>query len=306
MRIYIVGSLNMDLVIRAPRVPEAGETLSGEGFMTNPGGKGANQAVAVAKLGGEAYMVGCVGREFGRELTDALRGYGVHADYVRTETDISSGIAVIVVAERDNRIILDAGSNDRTDSALVDRAFADVQAGDYLLVQLEIGLSTVAYALKEAKKRGMVTVLNPAPAARLPQELYAFCDWFMPNQTEAEFYTGIYPSDEESVRRCAEKLGQLGVKNVLITLGTDGSAAVSGGEFRRTDAVPAEAVDTTAAGDTYVGAYVTRLSEGADIDTAMRFASTASALTVTRRGAQCAIPIREEVEAYARERDVSV
>ncbi len=306
MRIYIVGSLNMDLVIRAPRVPEAGETLSGEGFMTNPGGKGANQAVAVAKLGGEAYMVGCVGREFGRELTDALRGYGVHADYVRTETDISSGIAVIVVAERDNRIILDAGSNDRTDSALVDRAFADAQAGDYLLVQLEIGLSTVAYALKEAKKRGMVTVLNPAPAARLPQELYAFCDWFMPNQTEAEFYTGIYPSDEESVRRCAEKLGQLGVKNVLITLGTDGSAAASGGEFRRTDAVPAEAVDTTAAGDTYVGAFVTRLSEGADIDTAMRFASTASALTVTRRGAQCAIPIREEVEAYARERDVSV
>lgn len=306
MRIYIVGSLNMDLVIRAPRVPEAGETLSGEGFMTNPGGKGANQAVAVAKLGGEAYMVGCVGREFGRELTDALRGYGVHADYVRTETDISSGIAVIVVAERDNRIILDAGSNDRTDSALVDRAFADAQAGDYLLVQLEIGLSTVAYALKEAKKRGMVTVLNPAPAARLPQELYAFCDWFMPNQTEAEFYTGIYPSDEESVRRCAEKLGQLGVKNVLITLGTDGSAAVSGGEFRRTDAVPAEAVDTTAAGDTYVGAFVTRLSEGVDIDTAMRFASTASALTVTRRGAQCAIPIREEVEAYARERDVSV
>lgn len=306
MRIYIVGSLNMDLVIRAPRVPEAGETLSGEGFMTNPGGKGANQAVAVAKLGGEAYMVGCVGREFGRELTDALRGYGVHADYVRTETDISSGIAVIVVAERDNRIILDAGSNDRTDSALVDRAFADAQAGDYLLVQLEIGLSTVAYALKEAKKRGMVTVLNPAPAARLPQELYEFCDWFMPNQTEAEFYTGIYPSDEESVRRCAEKLGQLGVKNVLITLGTDGSAAVSGGEFRRTDAVPAEAVDTTAAGDTYVGAFVTRLSEGADIDTAMRFASTASALTVTRRGAQCAIPIREEVEAYARERDVSV
>ena len=128
MRIYIVGSLNMDLVIRAPRVPEAGETLSGEGFMTNPGGKGANQAVAVAKLGGEAYMVGCVGREFGRELTDALRGYGVHADYVRTETDISSGIAVIVVAEGDNRIILDAGSNARTDGELIDRALAGVRA----------------------------------------------------------------------------------------------------------------------------------------------------------------------------------
>lgn len=306
MRIYIVGSLNMDLVIRAPRVPEGGETISGEGFMTNPGGKGANQAVAVAKLGGESYMVGCVGREFGGELTDALKGYGVHADYVRTEPDISSGIAVIVVADGDNRIILDAGSNGRTDNALVDRAFADAKAGDYLLVQLEIGLPTVAYALKEAKKRGMITVLNPAPAAQLPEDLYADCDWFVPNQTEAEFYTGIYPSDEESVRRCAEKLGKLGVRNVLITLGTDGSASVSEGVFRRTDAVPAKAIDTTAAGDTYVGAFVTRLSEGADIETAMRFASTASALTVTRRGAQCAIPVRAEAEKYAKEKGVFV
>ena len=152
----------------------------------------------------------------------------------------------------------------------------------------------------------MVTVLNPAPAARLPQELYAFCDWFMPNQTEAEFYTGIYPSDEESIRRCAEKLQSLGIGNVLITLGTDGSACVSGGVFRRTDAVPAEAVDTTAAGDTYVGAFVTRLSEGADIDTAMRFASTASAVTVTRRGAQCAIPVRAEAERYAAEKGVAI
>lgn len=306
MRIYIVGSLNMDLVIRAPRVPEAGETLSGEGFMTNPGGKGANQAVAVAKLGAEAYMVGCVGREFGSELTDALKRYGVHADYVRTETDISSGIAVIVVAEGDNRIILDAGSNARTDGELIDRALAGARAGDYLLLQLEIGLHAVGHALKAAKAKGMVTVLNPAPAARLPQELYAFCDWFMPNQTEAEFYTGTYPSDEESIRRCAEKLQSLGIGNVLITLGTDGSACVSGGMFRRTDAVPAEAVDTTAAGDTYVGAFVTRLSEGADIDTAMRFASTASAVTVTRRGAQCAIPVRAEAECYAAEKGVEI
>lgn len=306
MRIYIVGSLNMDLVIRAPRVPEGGETLTGEGFMTNPGGKGANQAVAVAKLGGEAYMVGCVGREFGAELLGALGQYGVHTDHVRTEGDVSSGIAVIVVAEGDNRIILDAGSNARTDAALVDRALADAKAGDYLLVQLEIGLPTVAHALKAAKQKGMITVLNPAPAARLSADVYAFCDWFVPNQTEAQFYTGVYPSDEESIRLCAEKLGKLGVGNVLITLGTDGSACVSGGQYYRTDAVRAEAVDTTAAGDTYVGAFVTRLSEGADIATAMRFASTASALTVTRRGAQCAIPVRSEAEAYAAKNGIRV
>ena len=206
MRIYIIGSLNMDLVIRAPRVPEAGETLSGEGFMTNPGGKGANQAVAVAKAGGEAYMVGCVGREFGKELSDALTQYGVHTDYVRAEEDVSSGIAVIVVADGDNRIILDAGSNARADEALVDRALATAQAGDYLLLQLEIPLSTVGYALKRAKERGMITVLNPAPAAKLGKAALACCDWFTPNQTEAQFYTGIFPSDEESIRACAEKL----------------------------------------------------------------------------------------------------
>lgn len=306
MRIYIVGSLNMDLVIRAARVPQGGETILGEGFLSNPGGKGANQAVAVAKLGGEAYMVGCVGREFGADLLETLQKYGVHADHVRRETDLSSGIAVIIVADGDNRIILDTASNGRTDEALVDRAFADAKEGDFLLVQLEIGLPTVAYALKEAKKRGMITVLNPAPAAKLPQALYADCDWFVPNQTEAQFYTGIYPLDEESIRRCAEKLGRLGVKNVLITLGTDGSASVSKGVFRRVDPVPAAAVDTTAAGDTYVGAFVTRLSEGAEIETAMHFASTASALTVTRRGAQCAIPLRAEVEAYAKEQGVII
>lgn len=306
MRIYIVGSLNMDLVIRAARMPQGGETILGEGFLSNPGGKGANQAVAVAKLGGEAYMVGCVGREFGADLLETLQKYGVHADHVRRETDLSSGIAVIIVADGDNRIILDTASNGRTDEALVARAFADAKEGDYLLVQLEIGLPTVAYALKEAKKRGMITVLNPAPAAKLPQALYADCDWFVPNQTEAQFYTGIYPLDEESIRRCAEKLGRLGVKNVLITLGTDGSASVSKGVFRRVDPVPAAAVDTTAAGDTYVGAFVTRLSEGAEIETAMHFASTASALTVTRRGAQCAIPLRAEVEAYAKEQGVII
>ena len=296
----------MDLVIRAARVPQGGETILGEGFLSNPGGKGANQAVAVAKLGGEAYMVGCVGREFGADLLETLQKYGVHADHVRRETDISSGIAVIIVADGDNRIILDTASNGRTDEALVDCAFADAKEGDYLLVQLEIGLPTVAYALKEAKKRGMITVLNPAPAAKLPQALHADCDWFVPNQTEAQFYTGIYPSDEESIRECAEKLGKLGVKNVLITLGTDGSASVSKGVFRRVDPVPAAAVDTTAAGDTYVGAFVTRLSEGAEIETAMHFASTASALTVTRRGAQCAIPLRAEVEAYAKEQGVII
>ncbi len=304
MAIYIVGSLNMDLTIRAPRIPEAGETISGEGFMTNSGGKGANQAVAAAKLGGEAYMVGCIGNAFGGELSDALREYGVHTGFVRYEEDVSSGIAVIVVSGGDNRIILDAGANARPDRALVDEALAGAKAGDFLLVQLEIPTDTVAYALQTAKKKGMTTVLNPAPAAALDAAALAACDWFTPNQTEAAFYTGIFPGDEDSIRRCAQKLTALGIRNVLVTLGTEGSVCLSEGKWYRTDAVHVEAVDTTAAGDTYVGALVTRLAEGADVERAMRFASTASALTVTRRGAQCSIPVRSEADAFARERKI--
>ena len=303
MSIYVVGSLNMDLVIHAPRIPEGGETISGSNFMMNPGGKGANQAVAAAKLGAKAFMVGCVGKAFGEDLIDSLTEYGVSSAYVRTE-EVSSGIAVIVIAEGDNRIILDAGANARPDTALVDKALRNARPGDYLLVQLEIPIPVVEYALTAAKKKGMITVLNPAPAAKLSEAVYADCDWLIPNQTEAEFYTGIYPSDEDSIRRCAEKLKALGIRNVLITLGTDGSVWIGQGEMIRTEAVPAEAIDTTAAGDTYVGAFVTRLSEGADIATAMRFASTASALTVTRKGAQCAIPVRAEADAYAREKGV--
>ncbi len=306
MRVYIVGSLNMDLVIRVQRIPEAGETLTGEGFMTNPGGKGANQAVAAAKLGAEAYMVGCVGREFGDELLASLTKYGVRTQYVRRAEEVSSGIAVIVVAGGDNRIMLDAGANKLPDRALIDGALQGASAGDYLLLQLEIPMPAIEYALKCAREKGMITVLNPAPAASLSKEVLSLCDWFTPNQTEAQFYTGIYPKDEESIRACAAKLGELGVKNVLITLGTDGSACVSGGKFYRTAAVPAKAVDTTAAGDTYVGAFVTRLSEGADIERAMRFASTASSVTVTRRGAQQSIPTREEAEACAAQKGIEI
>lgn len=296
MKIYIVGSLNMDLVIKAPFMPENGVTISGEGFMTNPGGKGANQAAAIGKLGGQAYMVGCVGDAFGDELKNTLKDYGVHTEFVEKQTGVSSGIAVIVVVDGDNRIILDKGSNAKVSKALIDEALATAKQGDYLVTQLEIGFDMVEYALSEAKKRGMNTVLNPAPAAKLTEGILANSDYFIPNQSEAEFYTGIYPKDEATARACAETLAKKGVKNVLITMGTHGSAFVGGGEFIKVDSFKVNAIDTTAAGDTFVGAFVTRLSEGASVKEAMTFASKASSLTVTRRGAQQSIPYREEVK----------
>ncbi len=296
MKIFVVGSLNMDLVVKAPFMPESGMTITGSDFMTNAGGKGGNQAVAASKLGGEVYMVGCVGEAFGEELKNTLQSYGVHTDFVETRKGVSSGIAVIVVIDGDNRIILDSGANALVSNEQIERALSYAQKGDYLLVQLEIGLPAVAFALKKAKEIGMVTLLNPAPAATLPEGVLSYADFFIPNETETRFYTDVMPQDEASVRLCAEKLRGQGVGNFIVTLGKRGSAALIGEELFSAEIFPVQAVDTTAAGDTYVGALCVRLSEGASVSEAMRFASCASALTVTKRGAQQAIPVRSEVD----------
>ena len=206
MKIFVLGSLNMDLVIEAPFMPENGRTITGGGFMTNPGGKGANQAAAVGKLGGNAYMIGCVGEAFGDELKAALGASGVHTEYVGKVEGVSSGIAVIVVVDGDNRIILEKGANERVDATLIDAALATAEAGDYFVAQLEIPQASVAYALKKAKEKGMVTVLNPAPAAALTEDVLPYCDYFMPNQSETAFYTGIYPADEKQAVAAAGQL----------------------------------------------------------------------------------------------------
>ena len=296
MKIFVVGSLNMDLVIRAPFMPENGVTISGEGFMTNPGGKGANQATAVGKLGGNAYMVGCVGNEFGDQLKNTLGGYGVNVDYVEKLDGISSGIAVIVVVDGDNRIILDAGANGKVSKQLVDKAFETAEKGDFVICQLEIAQDIVEYAFEKAKQKGLTTVLNPAPAANVKEGIMKNCDWFIPNQSETEFYTGIYPTDKQSAMACAEKLAEKGVKNLLITMGVNGSGCITGGEYVHANSFKVDAIDTTAAGDTYVGAFITALSEGMQIKDAMTFASKASSITVTRKGAQQSIPYRKEVK----------
>lgn len=296
MKVFVAGSLNMDLTIRAPYAPKKGETVRGDGFFVTAGGKGANQAVACAKLGAKTLMVGCVGNEFGDELVASIVNSGADARFVERKNGVSSGIAVIVVAEGDNRIIIDRGANAKTDRALIDRALEEAEAGDYLVVQLEIEIDTVCYAIKRAKEKGMITLLNPAPAAELPETVFADCDYFLPNQTEAQFYTGIYPKDEKSAKRCAAVLKEKGVKTVIITMGEQGSVCISDEGFIKAEAVKVKAVDTTAAGDTYVGAFATKLAEGADNGEAMRFASAAAAVTVTRRGAQEAIPTREEAD----------
>lgn len=294
-KIFVVGSINMDLVIGSDVMPDSGVTVSGRGFMTNPGGKGANQAVAAAKSAGDVTMVGRVGNEFGDKLLDALKGYGVDVSVVGRENDVSSGIAVIVVVDGDNRIILDAGANGRLSEEHIAAALASAEKGDYMITQLEVPLNAVSYALELAKNKDMITVLNPAPAKTLPREVLKYVDFFVPNQSETEFYTGIYPDSAEKAEAAAKTLQNGGVKNVVITLGCLGAVAVTQSESVRVDAFKVEASDTTAAGDTFVGAMTAMLAEGRDLQYAMTYANKAASVTVTRQGAQQSIPYRREI-----------
>ncbi len=294
-KIYIIGSINMDLVVSTDIVPSRGMTVSGYGFMTNPGGKGANQAVAAAKSGGDVKMVGCVGNAFGEELCATLEGYGVDCRFVARHADVSSGIAVIILSQGDNRIILDSGANGRVDEKLIDRALATAQPGDYLIVQLEIPVESVAYALKEAKAKGMVTMLNPAPAKTLPAGAFGYVDYFVPNQTEAEFYTGILPQSLQQADAVCGKFREMGIHNTIITMGSLGAYCHLEQKVFFSPSFPVKAVDTTAAGDTFVGAFVTRIAGGEDPELAAKYANKASSLTVMRSGAQQSIPYENEV-----------
>lgn len=296
MKLFVVGSINMDLVIRAPFMPENGMTIKGDSFMTNPGGKGANQAVAIQNLGGNAYMVGAVGKEFGAELIDTLNSYGVNTEFVEKLDNVSSGIAVITVIDNDNRIILSEGANGLVSKKMIDKALETAESGDYLITQLEIPTEIVLYALKKGKERGMVTVLNPAPAKLLPEEIFNYVDYFTPNQTETEFYTKILPTTLENALDCAKILKEKGIKNIIITMGKDGSFAYSNNKTYSAPCFKVSAVDTTAAGDTFIGALCTALSENMSLQDSMIFGAKASSITVTRIGAQQSIPKRKEIK----------
>lgn len=241
-------------------------------------------------------MVGAVGNAFGENLIETLKNYGVDTENVSRKDGVSSGIAVITVTKGENRIILDKGSNALVEKEAAFEALKDATCDDYLIVQLEIPVPTVLESLRFAKSKGMTTVVNPAPACQLPSEVFTLADYFIPNQTETRFYTGIYPDTPEKARLAAKELLNKGVKHVIITLGGMGAASVAEDDFSLVPAYTVKAVDTTAAGDTFVGAFVTRLAEKADVIKAMDFANKAASLTVTRRGAQQSIPMRGEIE----------
>ena len=300
-RITVVGSLNTDLVIRTPRLPEAGETVTGGEFAAFPGGKGANQAVAAARLGAQVALVGCVGGDdYGRRLMDSLRQDGVDVSRVRIDEGCASGIALITVDPRgQNTIVVAPGANQRLRTEDVAGAEAIVAERAILLLQLEIPLETAVAAARLASIHGVRVVLDPAPIPTqpLPGELFSVIDVITPNEGEAQRLTGTPITDERSAEAAADRLVRAGARAAVIKLGDRGAVVHDG---KRTVAVPGiavEAIDATAAGDAFAGALAVALAEGNDLIDAVSFANTAGALATTRRGAQPSLPYRTEVDA---------
>lgn len=296
--ITVVGSLNMDFVAQVPHLPMPGETVLGSGFRTIPGGKGGNQACAAGRLGGRTRMVGRVGADvFGEQLRESLRGDGVDVAAVLTTADTPSGVALIVVqASGENQIVVASGANGQLAPVDVVTALAGVDGG-YVLLQLETPLETVEAAAHLARSRGATVILDPAPAQPLPTTLLAGIDILTPNETEAHVLLGRRAAAVSLAEapEVARALLDLGVRTVVLTLGAQGALIADRTGHRHVPAPRVDAVDTTAAGDTFNGALAVALAEGRGIVDAVGFANTAAALSVTRSGAQASIPTRPEV-----------
>jgi ribokinase len=294
--IVIVGSITMDLVTRTPRIPSIGQTLIGTGFETTPGGKGANQAVAAARLGYPVAMVAKVGDDaYGPALLENLRRSGVDTAGM-TQTAGSSGLAPMFVADDGlNAIVVVPGANGKMDRATVENHGQLIRSAGMVLCQLEIPLDTLAYALDFCAKAGVPVMLDPAPAADLPEAVWTQVAWFTPNETEAAHYVGDGANAEEIARRLLAK----GLRGVALKRGSEGAyVAVAGGHAGWVSPFKVNAIDTVAAGDCFNGAFAVALLEGNDPWAAARFSNAAAAICVTRKGAAASMPTRTEVDAF--------
>ncbi|HET9053969.1 MAG TPA: ribokinase [Cyclobacteriaceae bacterium] len=296
-KIVVVGSSNTDMVIKADRLPVPGETVIGGQFMMNPGGKGANQAVAVARMGGQVTFVTKTGNDlFGRQSMELYNSENINTEFVFSDADHPSGVALISVdASGENCILVAPGANSALTIDDIEKARPELEAADILLMQLEIPIETVEYAARIAAEKGVKVALNPAPAQALSNELLNRLYIITPNKNEAEILSGVKVSDWESARKAADRISEKGVDIVVITLGGLGALIKEGQQYHRIEAEIVEAVDTTAAGDTFCGTLCVGLSEGKSIMEAVQLACKAAAITVTRMGAQASLPYRHEL-----------
>ena len=296
--ILVIGSINVDYVIHTERLPKLGETLTGSDFAMNFGGKGANQAMALAKTGCNVKMLGAVGKDLSGELAiNNLKSFGIDTTDVMT-VDAPTGAAVITVCGGDNHIILDIGANAYvTPDAIAERE-ALFNWADYVVMQYEIPMESVLFAARMTKKHGKTVVLNPAPVKEADPALFGFVDLIIPNEFEAQLITGISPDDGATTEQAIRALQNLGCKDAIITLGKRGCAYTDGDKIGTAGIYPVKVVDTTAAGDSFIGGLCKTLSEGKSMSEAVAYASVVSSITVSRPGAGTSIPTADEVENF--------
>lgn len=297
VKILVIGSSNSDMVVQAEKLPLPGETIMGKKFFMNPGGKGANQAVAVARLGGQVAFICKIGSDlFGKQAAFAFKKEGINADHVILDPNNPSGVALIMVdAKGENSIMVAAGANNNLIESDIDNALSIIKESEIILMQLEIPLSTVEYVGRLAGEHQKKLILNPAPAQELKDELLKNVYILTPNETEAFILSGIKIVDEDSASVAAKIIQAKGVRNVIITMGSKGAYVLSQSYTGLVPASAVNAIDTTAAGDVFSGALSVAISEGMSIEEAVKFANAAAALSVTKQGAQSSIPYRKEL-----------
>ena len=297
--ICIIGSLNMDLVVNVDTMPKPGQTIIGSNFKEVPGGKGANQAVAMARLNGNVSMIGKVGEDgFGQTLINSLKNDKVDTTYIQTSKG-ATGVALITVDKNaQNSIVVSPGANFEVKEDDIDNNIEAIKNSDIVVLQLETPLNTIKYALNKAKELNKYTILNPAPAVKLDDEIIKNVDLLTPNETELEIISGVSIETEEDIQKAAQIMIENGVKELIVTLGSKGSLYINKEKSMFKKAYKVEAVDTTAAGDSYTGALAVALSQDKNIEDAMDFASKVGALSVLKEGAQSSLPTLEDVKNF--------
>lgn len=308
-KILIIGSTNMDMIAKVEHTPVAGETILTDSVELVPGGKGANQAYALARLGGSVTFLGAVGKDsYGRTEKENLQKAGVDVRSIIERQNISTGIAFITVnSDGDNSIVVAAGANSTLSRKEIEDNILLIEQCDIVILQMEIPVKTVVFAAKKAKELGKIVILDPAPVPKeFPEELYAYLDIIKPNETELKMLTGLGDSTEE-LAMATDILRKKGVANVVVTLGGKGAYIHSEqGNKQKIPALKVEVEDTTAAGDTFTAAMALKIAQGESLEDAVQYANYVSALVVMKKGAQSSIPGREDVEKFIEERNSGV
>jgi ribokinase len=296
--LVVIGSSNTDMVIKSPRIPVRGETILGGTFFMNAGGKGANQAVAAARLGGHVSFIAKVGKDiFGKQAIRIFQDEGIDVSAVLKDRTLPSGVALITVDDHgENCIVVAPGSNAGLSPANIKKYKEKIESASILLMQLETPVDTIAYAAALAFHKKVRVILNPAPARELPGELLRHISVITPNETEAGILSGVPVHDHSSAEQAAVILREQGIETVVITMGAKGALLYHQNNFAFIDTPQVDAIDTTAAGDVFSGALAVALSEGRPMEHAVRFACRAASISVTRVGAQASAPYRHELE----------